>query len=472
MCSLRKPFFKYGLLHSDSLVMSKKGISLTTQVIILVSVLLLAINVILGVFLIIGSRAAMMELVSARMLDISNTAAVIVNGDIFENLTVEDKNNNTTEYQKIYNVLNDYQENIECDYIYSIKKVGEKSYVYVVDPDPEEPAEFGDEFDYLPVLDTAYLGTPSIDEAATEDEWGRCYSSFSPIRNGSGEIVGIIGVDFNKEWVDEKVAQNSSTVIISIVFSLVIGVIMVLLFTAGIRGKFDKINGELSALSVGLDELTQKISEDEHYTPIEPLPEKDEGKTKKTDEIGAIGARLHSMQTALGNYIEYMNVKAYTDRLTGARNSTAYYNFCDILNRKIKEGVADFAILVFDLNGLKCVNDEHGHIVGDRYIIGAMSVMAKVLGKDKIYRLGGDEFVCLIEGIGEEEVLKIFARLDEESVKFNAANDTDFGREVWFSKGFAIFDPKTDKDLKDVFRRADFAMYADKKEYYTKHPKN
>lgn len=451
--------------------MKRQGISLTTQVVILVSAMLLILNIVLGVFLIFESRKTMMELVNARMLDVSNTAAAFIDGDVFDSISREDVNGNTDEFKQVYDILRRYQENIDCDYIYSIRKLGEKDYVYVIDPDPEEPAEFGERFDYLPVLDIAFSGTPSIDEAATEDEWGSFYSSFSPIKNKKGEVVGIIGVDFNKKWVDDKVVKNSSTVIVSIVFSLIIGGIIVLLFTAGVRSKFEKINKELSMLSVGIEELTQKVSEDENYDfDISEIYEKN-SKPKKTDEIEAIGARLHAMQETLSRYIEYMNVQAYTDKLTGARNSTAYYNFYEILNRKMKDGNARFAILLFDVNSLKCVNDEFGHEIGDTYVVASAEIMMKVLGKDKVFRLGGDEFVCIIEGIDEEEIKSLFADIDRECAAFNEKNETPYGREVAFSKGFAVYDPKIDKEYKDVFRRADFNMYDDKKEYYKKHPR-
>ena len=453
--------------------MVKKGISLTTQVIILVSVLLLVINTILGVFLIIESRNTMMELVIERMLDLSNTAAALIDGDEFEDLTVEDVEGNTERYKKIYRTLEIFQNNIKCKYIYSIKKNEEGKYVYVIDPDPVDPNAFGVEFLDLSVLSVAFSGKPSIDEAAVEDDGERLYSSFSPIKNGHGEVVGVIGVDFSKDWVDARLLKNTLIVVFGIVFSLIIGGIIVMLFTSRVRNKLRRINSELSLVSVGIEGLNRKIAEDENYNPgaFDVYGKKDETKKKKTDDIEAIGAQLHAIQSTLGHYIEYMNIQAYTDKLTGARNSTAYYKFCEIIERKMEEGKADFAIMLFDINALKRVNDGFGHIVGDKYIVSSANIMMKVLGKDKVYRLGGDEFVCIIEGISEQEIKGLFLDIDKECAAFNEKNVTDFGRDVAFSKGFAIYDPKSDKEFKDVFRRADLKMYEDKNSFYENHPR-
>ena len=82
--------------------MKKREVSLTTQAIIIISLLLLVANVIMGVLLMTQSKNAMKTLINRRMLDISNTAAATLDGDVLERLTAEDRD--TEEYRTGNNI--------------------------------------------------------------------------------------------------------------------------------------------------------------------------------------------------------------------------------------------------------------------------------------------------------------------------------------------------------------------------------
>ena len=77
------------------------------------------INTVLGVVLIVQSRQAMMDLIKGRMLDISNIAAAMIDGDAFENF--DENSEGTAEYEKAYDTLEKFQYNMECDYIYCVR---------------------------------------------------------------------------------------------------------------------------------------------------------------------------------------------------------------------------------------------------------------------------------------------------------------------------------------------------------------
>ena len=80
--------------------MSWKKMSLRTKAILLVSVFLIVTNVGLGTALMRQSQYAMKTLIDDRMLDIVNTAAATLDGDVIDRLTAEDKG--TAEYQAVY----------------------------------------------------------------------------------------------------------------------------------------------------------------------------------------------------------------------------------------------------------------------------------------------------------------------------------------------------------------------------------
>ncbi|NOH63254.1 GGDEF domain-containing protein [Vibrio sp. RE88] len=129
-----------------------------------------------------------------------------------------------------------------------------------------------------------------------------------------------------------------------------------------------------------------------------------------------------------------MGEHAYTDELTG------------LFNRKKLFSIArqQFDLIYIDLDGLKQINDTHGHASGDLTIIRfAQAVNASVNPTDKAFRIGGDEFVIVVgPGEGEAFIDRIKQDLIEE--------------QVLFSYGIEASTPET---LKENLIKTDKAMY-------------
>ena len=150
--------------------------------------------------------------------------------------------------------------------------------------------------------------------------------------------------------------------------------------------------------------------------------------------------------------------KAYTDSLTGLRNVHAYQETQARYEQRIAEGTLDeFGIVVFDLNGLKTVNDTQGHEAGDRYIREACVMICQQFKHSPVFRIGGDEFVALLEGDDYRNRHALLEAFDRQ-VEQNKAE----GRVV-ISSGMDVFHPETDEHYDAVFERADREMYEHKK---------
>lgn len=186
---------------------------------------------------------------------------------------------------------------------------------------------------------------------------------------------------------------------------------------------------------------------------------------RSKDEIGLLAESINSMATELREYINYIHAQAYTDAMTGVGNKTSYLDTLRTLERKMQEGMADFAVAVFDMNGLKTINDQYGHEVGDRYIIDAAGAIKAVFGAEKVYRIGGDEFIVILENVREEEVAKAFSGFDENLSEIN--RQESYQKEpLTVSRGSAFYQAGEDQTFKEVFKRADMAMYQDKSRFY------
>ena len=183
------------------------------------------------------------------------------------------------------------------------------------------------------------------------------------------------------------------------------------------------------------------------------------------DDADDIGAKILSMQDDIREHIERIRDKAYTDTLTGVGNKAAYFEAVKAYDALIREKKADFAVVVMDLNGLKQINDNFGHECGDLALSDAAKVLKNVFGEEHVYRIGGDEFFVIIERATAEIVSGLFGRFDSE---LEAENGTQkqYVFPLAISKGAAIYDPERDDGFRSVFKRADTAMYDDKRAYY------
>ena len=167
------------------------------------------------------------------------------------------------------------------------------------------------------------------------------------------------------------------------------------------------------------------------------------------------------------SYVAYMSMSratepyfkklAYTDFLTGYENRMAF-------EHRLRE-VGDLAdrgervtLIICDVNNLKRINDTEGHRVGDAYIKNTADVLYQNMrGAGLLYRIGGDEFASIIVGKDKTFIEDVMESMRKESrimVK---------GQRFSCACGAATFTRGMDKTLRDVFKRADDAMYTDKK---------
>lgn len=137
------------------------------------------------------------------------------------------------------------------------------------------------------------------------------------------------------------------------------------------------------------------------------------------------------------------------DALTGLFNRQAFY---DASNR-----YGDItSVISIDMNGLKAINDNEGHIAGDEALLTlALCFKKSVRPKQSIYRIGGDEFVILCRKTKEEELKRIV-----KSIRKNVDNT-----KYTCSIGYSYID--NGKSTKEMIKESDEMMYLDKAKFYS-----
>ncbi len=236
--------------------MKVRRISLTLQILLINVVILVVATAVLGTISVKQSASAMDHLIKQRMMDIANTAAAEIDGDVLDAL--EDGDQETEEYASVLDDLAVYRDNTDLEYIYCMEKSG-SGFIFTVDADPEEPADWGDEVEVTDALVVAGNGIGAVDDEPYSDEWGNHYSAYSPVFTSSGKVAGIVGVDFSADWYDEQIANNIRIVMITSAIIVALSILAILCLSAKINKSFRTLNNKLSDIADGSGDLTKKI---------------------------------------------------------------------------------------------------------------------------------------------------------------------------------------------------------------------
>ncbi|MDE5577072.1 MAG: diguanylate cyclase [Oscillospiraceae bacterium] len=153
--------------------------------------------------------------------------------------------------------------------------------------------------------------------------------------------------------------------------------------------------------------------------------------------------------------------RAYIDLDTGIKNKNCYNEDMKRLDAKYfsdEKGSNLIICVVCDLNGLKTVNDNYGHIAGDELIRAAADVLSKNLRSAyNVYRIGGDEFVAVFIDKNKSNVEKEIA-----DVRNGCNTYTDLKQPLSIAIGAADVNDDEFVSVFDVISLADKRMYEDK----------
>ena len=210
-----------------------------------------------------------------------------------------------------------------------------------------------------------------------------------------------------------------------------------------------------------------KIALKKGYSNIETIRKKKDGTTFpvlisgspviiKGKEIGIIGMYVDISEKK--KLEEKMSKLATHDPLTGLPNRILLVDrFTTAKGRAIRNN-KKIALLFIDLYQFKDINDTFGHDIGDEILKqAAIRLLEQFRQYDTVTRFGGDEFAILIENISENrDIISILTKIFNSFERPFILDKKTF--EVKVNIGIAIL-PDDSRDLPDLIRKADIAMY-------------
>lgn len=159
----------------------------------------------------------------------------------------------------------------------------------------------------------------------------------------------------------------------------------------------------------------------------------------------------------LNNYEMNIDKLAYKDIYTGLYNRNLLEH---IISGEIKmPNMNNYTVMLIDIDDLKKINDENGHIIGDKIIKTVSEFILKIISKEDIpIRYGGDEFIIIFTDIVKEKIDTIRDKIKEELEFKNNDNTINKIRvSIGISSGNGI------ESLMDTINKADIKMYGEKR---------
>lgn len=185
----------------------------------------------------------------------------------------------------------------------------------------------------------------------------------------------------------------------------------------------------------------------------------------KDNELGRLTRSFKNLADHVKAHINDLNEQVFVDSLTHVKNKGAFSKAVEELQEQMKNepGKCEFAIVAFDCDDLKKINDRYGHEKGDEYLKTACGMIGHVYKHSPVFRVGGDEFSVILKDEDYRNMASLKEEFDKTVDEINT-HASEPWEEVWISKGVAVYDPNDDSTVIDVIRRADKLMYENKRD--------
>lgn len=161
------------------------------------------------------------------------------------------------------------------------------------------------------------------------------------------------------------------------------------------------------------------------------------------------------------NLIEQLEEMYDRDALTGMYNRRGFENYGNPMFHNAKEEGEPIFLAIVDMDGMKQINDNYGHIEGDFALRKVCEAITHACPEEVIQaRTGGDEFEIIAKGVTEAQSLSFLQKLEMYLDTFNRSGQKKY--DIHASCGYAYRIPKRDDTMERFIKESDAIMYENK----------
>ena len=207
-----------------------------------------------------------------------------------------------------------------------------------------------------------------------------------------------------------------------------------------------------ASVLTSMDSVIGQLDEFQH--------EREDLQRQYQEHVASLSARIGELESSsdeVQKELQEQQRRSETDELTGLPNRSAYDRMISLEMARWHRYQQSFSLVVADIDFFKSINDEYGHLAGDK----VLAVVAKTIRKrlrrvDFIARYGGEEFVVLLPSTSAVEACRLMEKLgtDIREAPFHYNKSP-----LRITVSFGIAEVTKQDDLEALFRRADTALY-------------
>jgi methyl-accepting chemotaxis protein len=241
--------------------------SIKIQFVILLSALILAVSLSISFLGIARMEKVAIETFTAQGVYVAEKAASIINGDSFEALT-KSLNEDDPFYEETRLQLFNLKQYSSCVYLYTMAPVDGNTWHFIIDgsvePGDEDFSPLGeteDVTDYdIAFKNVLKTGKTEISRLVFQEGWGWLVSIYTPVKNSSGKMVGIVGCDFDGASLHEAIVADRIMYAILSGISIILGLGFLIVFQRKIFTRLSRITDILKEIAMGEGDLTKRIT--------------------------------------------------------------------------------------------------------------------------------------------------------------------------------------------------------------------
>jgi methyl-accepting chemotaxis protein len=182
--------------------------------------------------------------------NIGSQSVSSIDGDKLEKV-ITDQSMDSIEYKEIQQSMMKFKNDKDIKYFYTMAKGEDNKPYIIVDASLIDTAPLGEKYDLENEMVEAFNGKISYVANPVSDDDGTFISSYAPIKNSSGEIIAIVGVD--KDVADFLYIRSNllkSTAILAVII-MILSILMSIIFSKGISRNVNKLSSTLNTMSKG-----------------------------------------------------------------------------------------------------------------------------------------------------------------------------------------------------------------------------
>lgn len=271
--------------------MKKLTGSLMIKIVLLCAGLVLISSMTIQYFAYRTAKTTMEKTMGQMALNITRSVKTTIDTDKFAQLKTSGDMEKDY-YKELQKELSNVRLITGLKYIYTMIKTEDGSYVYAVDGS-DDPSLLGDkEADISEKLISAFNGQETY-EFSSDEKYGELVCGYIPINNSDGKVIGILGADFNADFMVTKLAKANRSMLTTVIFIFAISILIALGMSYLLIISLKKLKSKVNLIKSG--DLTVQTG------------------MRQNDEIGSLAQAFQAMVDGMLSMIH--NIKNKSERV-------------------------------------------------------------------------------------------------------------------------------------------------------------